>query len=93
MIDRLSNGRTYGECLQVQDESMELINGVFARTINIFPLPKRLNNKIDSIGGSEAGRYYNKKLYKYWFRNYYPHLRPDVRSKVISLLTGVPVIK
>lgn len=50
---------TYGEAHVAEQESLELVDGVFAQTIHIKDKAKQMSRE-------DATRYYNTKFYKHW---------------------------
>ena len=55
----LPKGKTYGECIQAENNSVLLINGVFKATLQITNKPKPMSRK-------EALCYYGEKLNQIW---------------------------
>lgn len=54
-------GKTYGECIQAENNSIRLVDGVFKATLQITNKPKPMPRK-------EALRYYGEKLNRFWKR-------------------------
>lgn len=54
-----ANGRTLGECIQAEIDSIKLIDGKFVPTVQIKKKPQRLNRQA-------AIKYYKSKLKNYW---------------------------
>ena len=59
VIDGIRDGLTYGEALQLEQDSMEMHKGVWTQTIKVI-------NKAQPMTRKEAARYYNKKLFDYY---------------------------
>jgi hypothetical protein len=54
-------GKTYGECLQAESDSIALVNGAFRSTLHILNKPKPMSRR-------EAYQYYNRKLQRIWIQ-------------------------
>jgi hypothetical protein len=52
-------GRTYGECIRAELESIKLVDGVFQQRLHILAKPKLMRRK-------EASKYYKEKLRNAW---------------------------
>ena len=53
------NGRTYGECIRDEIDSIRMIDGKFVTTLQIKKKPQRLSR-------DQALSYYTAKLRAYW---------------------------
>jgi len=58
-ISKILKYKTYGECLQAEAESIQMINGTFQITLQLSNKPKRMPR-------DEALKYYTQKLQMVW---------------------------
>lgn len=55
-------GKTYGECIQAENNSIRLVDGIFCATLRIINKPKRMPRE-------DALKYYSDKLREIWGKN------------------------
>lgn len=58
-ISKIATYKTYGECLQAEAESIQMINGTFQITLQFTNKPKRMPR-------DKALKYYTQKLQMVW---------------------------
>ena len=58
-VTKIAKDRTYGECIQMESDSIEMVDGMFRVTLRIVNKPKRMSRE-------DALRYYSKKLREIW---------------------------
>jgi len=65
---------TYGEAHVAEQMSLELVDGIFVKTLHI-------DNKPKPLPPDEAYRYYNIKLFNHWINDYDYNKKASLKQK------------
>lgn len=76
---------TYGEAHIAEQHSLVMEDGVWIKKVRIASKPKPMSRKLDGKGGSEAGRYYNTKMFAFWMDFLDEKLSLAHKQQIISL--------